>query len=300
MSNERMTSGFDQNNAVGPINRRSAIVGGIATIGALLSVGSASASSLIADAAKERFALSQILLIHGLFGSLSDPKILSQFSPASVLAPDLIGYGENRGVKRRWTLEDQADYLANWLKERQSEPIHVVGHSVGGAVATLFAHRHPTLTKSLTLVEGNLTLGDAFWSRKISTETLAAIDKEVGSFKRDVGGWLAQSGVPATPWTLATATGWLANQPSRTLRSQARAVVTATGSQNYLDIVKRLLDDGLPLHLLAGARSRKGWNVPTWLAQRANSNADIPETGHLMMLEQPEAFAKAIMSNLAG
>jgi len=32
-----------------------------------------------------------ILLIHGLFGSLSDPALLSCFGSTSVLAPDLLG-----------------------------------------------------------------------------------------------------------------------------------------------------------------------------------------------------------------
>ena len=239
-----------------------------------------------------------ILLLHGLFGSLSDQGILSCFGTVSVLAPDLIGYGANRhDAPESWTLEDQADYVAAWLRGRVDVPVRVVGHSVDGAVAVLFARRHPGMTLSLTSVEGNFTLRDAFWSQKISIKELPEIEAEVASFRADLPAWLARSGVPSTPWTLAAAQGLLDHQPAATLRAQARAVVAATGAPAYLDGVRELLASGPPLHLVAGARSRAGWSVPDWVVQAAASNTDIPGTGHLMMLEAPDAFAGAVLAN---
>ena len=48
-----------------------------------------------------------ILLIHGLFGSLSDPVILGAFGATQVFAPDLLGYGAFRGgTPEAWTLEE--------------------------------------------------------------------------------------------------------------------------------------------------------------------------------------------------
>ena len=102
-----------------------------------------------------------------------------------------------------------------------------------------------------------------------------------------------------TPHNLATAADWLANQPASTIRAQARAVVAATGEAAFLDDLRVAAKSGLPIHLLAGARSRAGWNVPDWLAHKATTDTVIPGTGHLMMLEQPQLFADAVLTNLA-
>lgn len=241
-----------------------------------------------------------ILLIHGLFGSLSAPRILSAFGDERVHAPDLIGYGSCRdGAPAEWTLHEQADHVATWLRAREREPVHVVGHSIGGAVAVLFACRHPELTRSLTSVEGNFSLRDAFWSRKISMQSLSEIEEEVGGFRADVGAWIGRSGVAPTPFALATATEWLGNQPASTLRNQARAVVTATAEDDYLNSLHNLVRSGIPIHLVAGARARDGWSVPEWLSRKAATDNTIPGTGHLMMLEQPELFAQTLLRNLA-
>lgn len=239
-----------------------------------------------------------ILLIHGLFGSLSDARIVAAFGDRTVLAPDLLGYGEYRSADTDGlTLEAQADHVAAWLRQRGDAAAHVVGHSVGGAVAMCFASRHPELTRSLTSIEGNFTLKDAFWSSQIAQMALPEVQAIIDGYQAGPGAWIAASGVAPTPWTLAVARHWLHNQPASTVRAQARAVVAATGRAQYLDMVRHLLDTGLPLHLLAGARSRAGWDVPDWVARMAASNTDIAAAGHLMMLDAPERFAEAILSN---
>ncbi|MES2116271.1 MAG: alpha/beta fold hydrolase, partial [Pseudomonadota bacterium] len=117
-----------------------------------------------------------ILLIHGLFGSLSDAHIVAAFGATPVLAPDLLGYGEYRSADTDGlTLEAQADHVAAWLRQRGDAAAHVVGHSVGGAVAMCFASRHPELTRSLTSIEGNFTLKDAFWSSQIAQMALPEV-----------------------------------------------------------------------------------------------------------------------------
>lgn len=241
-----------------------------------------------------------VLLIHGLFGSLSDPRLLDGFGNMTVFAPDLLGYGAYRKAQSdELTIEMQADHVALYLRTRNTGPLHVVGHSIGGTVAMFFAARHPDLTQSLTSIEGNFTLKDAFWSSQVAQMALPELELIVDGYKADVAAWINRAGVPPTPWAIDLARTWLDHQPPSTLKAQARAVLAATGNPAYLGMVRRLLEAGPPVHLISGERSRDGWDVPQWASQMASSDTRIAATGHLMMLEAPQCFATAIMANLA-
>jgi pimeloyl-ACP methyl ester carboxylesterase len=74
----------------------------------------------------------------------------------------------------------------------------------------------------------------------------------------------------------------------------ARAVVRETGSPDFLQHAHTVIGNGTPVHLLAGERSAPGWDVPDRVRSASLSYALQPDTGHMMMLEQPEAFSEII------
>jgi pimeloyl-ACP methyl ester carboxylesterase len=239
-----------------------------------------------------------IVLIHGLIGSLNNPKILRAFEARRVHTPDLLGYGIVAARRTSWTLQDQADHVAAFIRAAEQGPVHVVGHSAGGAVAVLLALRHRTLVDSITSVAGNFTLADAFWSLKFARMPLHEVQIQLATYRANPAAWLGRAGVPATQWTLAVAKASLDHQPATTLQIQSQAVVGATEHASFLDGVRQILDEGVPLHLIAGSRSSSGWGVPDWVRQRAASDVELPNAGHLMMLEDRVAFARAVVSPL--
>jgi len=238
-----------------------------------------------------------IVLVHGLFGSLSDPTITGAFGGATAYTPDLIGYGTLRELNTsELTLDDQAKRVAEFISKQVGTKVHLVGHSVGGAVSALVAMRHPELVASFTSVEGNFTLKDAFWSGQIAEKPVAEVEAIVADLMANPDDWIAGAGVPLNEWTSALARQWLANQPASTIKAQARAVVAATGKDAYLEGMRRLMASGMPVFLIAGARSSDGWDTPLWANQMCSMRINIPNAGHLMMAEDPHAFAKAVLA----
>jgi len=240
-----------------------------------------------------------IVLIHGLFGSLNAPEIVEAFGDCPVFAPDLIGYGDHRNKNTQdLSLEDQADHVAEYLRQEVGEKVSLAGHSVGGAVSALVAFRYPELVANYVSVEGNFTLKDAFWSSQIAAKPLAEVEAIVQEYLDDPDAWISGAGVQKNEFTSRLASDWLANQPVTTIRAQAKAVVDATGQSDYLDSLQRLMKSETSVYLIAGEYSADGWDTPAWANERCTMRINIPGVGHLMMAESPSKFAQSILTCL--
>lgn len=238
------------------------------------------------------------LLIHGLIGSLRDLVPLFGAHGLQAHAPDLLGYGSlQQVVPSSITLANQVAHLAAWLSDRHIERVHLVGHSVGGAIAMLFATTYPTRVASVSSVEGNFSLADAFWSASVARMTPTEADTMLRQFRKNPAEWLARSAIDASANNLKTASELLANQPASTIQATARSVVEVTGRNDYLATVRALFEGPIAVHLIAGERSKDGWNVPEWAFESAASITYLPG-GHLMMVENPERFV-AVLADLS-
>ena len=227
-----------------------------------------------------------VVLLHGLIGSLDDPAIAAALHPRLVFSPSLLGYGANADTAPATiTLANQVEYVAQLVRARFGDGrFHLVGHSVGGVVAALFANKYPEVVASLITAEGNFTLRDAFWSASVARMNQSEAETMLDTLRIDPEGWLAQSGISPTEERVSVATRWLNLQPASTLRAMGRSIVDTTGQPSY-DALLRSVFVRMPVHLVAGERSREGWDVPAWAEERAASFDVIPGAGHMMMLD---------------
>ena len=234
-----------------------------------------------------------IVFVHGLFGSFAAPETFDVLAPASCSAPDLDGYGasaERHGI----TVAGQVATLrAHIVSHHPGQRVHLVGHSIGAVYAFSVADAVPDLVASVTAVEGNFTLADAFWSRSIAALDEEHARKVINERLSDPVAFLAGDGIPPTDHHLAQATAALAYQPWRTIWESAIAIVDATSSPGYLAMVRRVFDR-TKVFLLAGERSAGGWHVPEWARQAATASATVEGAGHMMMLEHPESVGRAL------
>lgn len=81
--------------------------------------------------------------------------LIDELSPTHrVLAPDLIGYGETDRWPSATPYDPNADVqVLAALAERAGQPVHLVGHSYGGAMALEAARLMPGRVSGMTLIE---------------------------------------------------------------------------------------------------------------------------------------------------
>lgn len=69
-----------------------------------------------------------------------------------VVALDLLGHGGSEKPASGYSMPEQADLVAATLERLRITDATVVGHSLGGTVATALGERHPEVVRSLVLV----------------------------------------------------------------------------------------------------------------------------------------------------
>lgn len=97
-----------------------------------------------------------VILIHGLSGSTDDwasiiPELSKKFH---VVAFDLPGFGLSDKGSQDYSPTRYA-HLVQYLADHylRDKPYHVIGHSMGGAIALRYASRHPSGLQRLVLID---------------------------------------------------------------------------------------------------------------------------------------------------
>lgn len=99
--------------------------------------------------------LEQAVYLHGLGGSASNFTDLAGLvaNRMAGMALDLPGFGRSPPPPGfDYAPDSHAEVVAAFLTGRRSGPVHLVGNSMGGAVALLVAARYPQLVRTLTLL----------------------------------------------------------------------------------------------------------------------------------------------------
>jgi pimeloyl-ACP methyl ester carboxylesterase len=95
-----------------------------------------------------------LLLVHGNFASWRWWKPLFNRIPSdwTAFAPELRGCGDTEKPSDGYTIPQLAEDIYNFTSEMKLPAFHLIGHSLGGAVALQFALDHLEQIKTLTLV----------------------------------------------------------------------------------------------------------------------------------------------------
>jgi len=198
---------------------------------------------------------------------------------------DLIGFGiSDRPTAFSYTLEAHADAVAAALEAAEVTGAEVIAHSMGGAVAILLAARHPRLVSKLVLVDANLDPAPPV-PRPGSSAINTFTEQE---FLAD--GWQrTEQRVGPTWWSTMRLAG-----PEALYRT------AANGARGTVPTLREHLA-GLPVPCTYLHPEADGAPADTeGLAASGVTVRAIPDCGHNIMFDNPDAFARAVADALSG
>ena len=101
-----------------------------------------------------------LLAAHGITANHVSMKPLAEMlgDDFTVIAPDLRGRGNSANITGPFGMRAHADDMAVVLDHLGLDDVLMLGHSMGGFVAVVTAHRHPERIRRLVLVDGGLPL----------------------------------------------------------------------------------------------------------------------------------------------
>ncbi len=251
------------------------------------------------------------LLLHGFMDAaatfdLVAPAIVSLGAGVRVVAPDLRGFGESDRVSGGGYYHFP-DYVADvdaLVREHVRGELFVVGHSMGGTVATLFTGARPERVAKLAVLEG-----------------LGPPDNEHDMAPLRMRKWLEELAAPpsSSPMTEEDAMRRLATShprvPREVLASRLPLLASRAADGTYtwrFDPMHRTTSPmpffakvyaayaarvSCPVLYVSGGAL--GWRVPDEDARLASfahaKHVDIDEAGHMMHWTKPEALSRALV-----
>jgi pimeloyl-ACP methyl ester carboxylesterase len=246
-----------------------------------------------------------VVLLHGIGRSLEDWTEQHELLRARyrVYSMDLPGYGWSEPLDEPYTLPALARFVAEFLDAvKITEPAHVVGNSLGGAVAMQLAVDVPDRVASLALVNS------AGFGREVSISLRLLAIRPLGRLllrpsrhsARRVERSLFHDPTLVTPARVEH-TFALAQRPhaARVLLETARNLGTIRGvrPQWRQTLLRSLAERDIPTLIVWGDRDlvlpAAHLNAARTHLPRAQAHL-IPDTGHMPQIERAEAFSQLL------
>ena len=171
-----------------------------------------------------------VLMIQGLGADLHgwDMQRLALAPLYKIVAPDNRGVGRSDRPNVPFSLEDMADDAIQVLDAEGIDTAHVVGASMGGAIAQIIAVKYPHRTRSLTLACTSGTNPE--WRRELLDKwSHLATTKGMGALGREAARWVIG---PRSLRRLWPAFGWLGpfalGRPGTDFQAQVNAILSSS------------------------------------------------------------------------
>jgi pimeloyl-ACP methyl ester carboxylesterase len=236
-----------------------------------------------------------VLLIHAfpLNREMWEPQLDVLANRFRVIAPDVRGFGESQPASP-WTMEEAADDMIGLLDHIEATDAAVVGVSMGGYIELALWQKYPSRIRRLVL-SNSRARADSDTEKAARNEMIAAIHHSGTTVLPDrMLPRLLQPNSP--PGVVATVRRMIADSSGE---AAAYAVMALRDRMDFSSMLHRMT---CPALVVAGTNdaiirleeSRAvAENIP------GGQFVEIPNSGHLSNLENPEAYNAALLSFLS-
>jgi len=236
-----------------------------------------------------------LVLIHGfpLDHTLWQGQIDGLADAASIIAPDLRGFGQSDAPEGTYTMETHADDLRALLDALQIERAVLCGLSMGGYIALAFWRKYPSRARALVLVDTRAG-ADAPAARQNRLDMAEKVRRHGSAFAAEamLPRLMAESTRRSRPDLIESVRAMI-------LRQSPTGIIGAQlGMAERPDSTPMLGTITVPTLVVFGAEDTV---TPPETEGRALADAIpnaslvvIPNAGHLSNLEQPETFNAAV------
>jgi pimeloyl-[acyl-carrier protein] methyl ester esterase len=190
--------------------------------------------------------------------------------------------------------------LAQRLALSVSQPIHLIGHSMGGMVAQLFALHYPQKLKSLTLVcTSPKFISDASWTHGIRIGAHKILDKQINQNLQEGLGQFVKAATANHLNDYDPALLTLIHQSSKTNKEFAKNMMNELARFNVLDKIKNIQT---PTLIFSGENDPLCPPQASLTLKENISEAQLFEfknEGHFPFLTQPALFNQKVIEFIA-
>ncbi|GIW45397.1 MAG: 3-oxoadipate enol-lactonase [Candidatus Binatia bacterium] len=240
---------------------------------------------------------SPLVLLHGLGGSARvwDEAAEGFVRYHRVIRPDLRGFGQSDHPPGPYAIEDYTADLAALLDHLRLDQAHVLGISMGGVIAQRFVLDYPERVRSVVLVSTSSEVGpraQAAWLRLADLIESRGFGEGSADASRSVSPAFAAR-YPEKVRALGEATRQC---DPRAYAAAARAVA----AYNFTAELARVRQPVLILQGLDDQLTPPGGSVKMARALPHARLLFVPEAGHNLPMEQPQAFVFSVLGFLGG
>lgn len=219
-----------------------------------------------------------IILLHGLFGNLSNwSHVTNEFlSTNRVIIPRLPFYSNPITSHR---LDDLVSYVENFIEEHNFEKVVLMGNSLGGHVAVLYAWRQPHKVKKMVLAGSSGLFENSFH----------------GTFPRVKDYDYVREKVQSTFYKPEVATKALVDEVYDTMQSRVKTLsliglARAAQRHNLADLLDRIATPTLLIWGLQDTITPPEVALEFYNRLPNSTITFLEHCGHVPMMEQPQLF----------